>query len=130
MKTNSKFTTTNSIESVINSIHRILTSTLDEAYIAVKDRKMKGASCKGMISVFRRSDLQEGDGKKATPIIKYAFYDSTYNPGCLGSIAIYGENLASLCSMIKKSRSLFGHRVIEVSMEQGRRPFIDVKFAA
>lgn len=64
------------------------------------------------------------------PLISYAFYPGTYFPSRLGSVAIYADNVTSILAQIRASKSLFGIPVIEARLEQGRRPFIDVRFAA
>lgn len=151
MKTYFNLNSTISVESQINSIFNSLSSTLSETSVVVKDRAPKGGSCKGFISVFNKADLRrqneeekeyreyirQGYSKeslqktfKATPSVKYAFYPNTISPDKLGSVAIYGKNLASLLLMIKKNNTLFGHRVISATTEIGIRPFLDVKVAA
>lgn len=122
------------IDQTISSIFRILSSTASENTVVVREKPSKTSTfCKGMISVFDRSDIrrQEEDKTfKATPVVRYAFYPDTYNPSRLGSIAIYGENAAALCSFIKKQKTIFGQIVISASVENGRRPFVDVRLRA
>lgn len=122
------------IEQTISSIFRILSTTASDNSVVVREKPSKAATfCKGMISIFDRNDLrqqEEDKSFKASPIIRYAFYPDTYNPARLGSIAIYGKNAPALCAIINKQGALFGHNVISASVENGRRPFIDVRLRA
>lgn len=138
------------IDREISSIFRSLQSTVSETESVMLDRPRKGLLCKAVISVYRKSDLirQEeeeeilkrsvsaGQDRKnlpkpfrATPKVRYAFYPSTLEPNKLGSVAIYDENSSSVKARIVKSGYLFGHRVVRVSLEMGRSPYVDVTFA-
>ena len=122
------------IEQTISSIFRVLSTTASDNSVVVREKPSKTSTfCKGLISIFNRNDLlrqEKGKPFKATPIVRYAFYSNTYNPTQLGSIAIYGDNATILGSIIKKYKTIFGHTVISVSVENGRRPFIDVRIRA
>ena len=48
----------------------------------------------------------------------------------ISEFAIFADKLTLVLAQIRKSKSLFGIPVIEARLEQGRRPFIDVRFAA
>ena len=136
------------IENQINSIFRLISRTAAETTVVVKERPAKGASGKGIISVYRIEDLREDekssvrcsfDGEvcailakpfKARPVESYVFYSSVYDDSRLGSVAIYGADAATRCMMINRVRSFFGIMIKEASLEMGRRPFVDVKFFA
>ncbi len=151
MKTNFKFNSANSFECEINSIFRILSTKASENSVVVRERGVKGGSCKALISVFDRSDLKRQAEEEAEyrtnlrrgadrrslakpffakPVVRYAFYPSTYNSDKLGSVAIYGDNVAPLYNLINRHRSLFGRNVISADIEMGIRPFLDVRLAA
>lgn len=124
------------LNSEINSIFNSLASNASKGEVVVKERPAKGSSCKGIINVFSRRDLDREQEdrdtrrfpiRKAVPIVKYAFYPDTYRPERLGSVAIYGENATARYMTIARDSSFFGHRVRSVSIEVGRRPFVDVK---
>lgn len=120
------------IEQEINNIFQLLTNNADEN-IEVKSEKIKrGSSCRGLIKISNRYAESNQDGKecvKNAMIIQYAFYPSTFHPTRLGSVAIYCSNAAVLCSRLQKQSALFGHRILSVKLEWGRRPFVDVRFA-
>ena len=132
MKTIIANNTNRNLESEINSIFRILSATVDDSYVVKKERPRKGAACKGVICLYLRSDLreQEETNRKAKPVASYAFYGSTYNPTRLGSVAVYGRDVMPLYTMIRRNRTFFGHRVVAASIEEGLRPYLDVRFAA
>lgn len=151
MKTNFKFNSSNSFECAINSIFRILSTNASENSVVVRESGIKGGYCKALISVFNRSDLKRQAEEEveyhthlrrgadrssiakpfvAKPVVRYAFYPSTYNSERLGSVAIYGENIAPLYTIINRNRSLFGYNVISADIEMGMRPFLDVRLAA
>lgn len=126
------------IENEINSIFNFLAAEVSDDLEVRKEAPARYASCKGIISVYRRnvpaaSGAEEGvvdrRSQKALPALRYAFYESVYNPSKIGSVAIYGENISALCASIRRSQVLFGRKVRSVSVEIGARPFLDVKFA-
>lgn len=137
-----------SIEQEVENIFKLLTSNTAENTVVVKERAPEGKACKAFIYAYKRSDLirqkreeaeyqeylRQGYDKAyiakpflAKPTIIYAFYPSIENPSKLGSIAIYGIDVASIYLLISKRRSLFGHAIARVSFEKGIRPFVDVK---
>lgn len=122
------------IDQTISSIFRILSKDASDNSVAVREKPSKTSTfCKGMISIYNRNDLrrqEEDKAFKATPSVRYAFYPDTYNPSRLGSIAIYGENAPTLYTFIKRQKTIFGQAVSSVSVEYGRRPFIDVRLHA
>lgn len=122
------------IDQAISSIFRILSKTAADNSVVVREKPLKVSTfCKGMISIFDRSDLrrqEEDKSFKATPIVRYTFYPDTYNPSRLGSIAIYTTNALALCGMIRKYKTIFGYTIISANVENGRRPFIDVRLRA
>ena len=87
----------------------------------------------GSIEVYKKADPQrDADMPSATkgkPIVTYTFYADTYRPGKIGSAAIYGRELSSLEMRLRKTGFLFGRKIIDMRIEQGCRPFLDVKLA-
>lgn len=81
----------------------------------------KGSSCLAIFSVCR------GYEADAPVIRRYAIYPDTYHPDKIGSVAIYCANAAMEYAKIKNQNGLFGRRIIDMKIEMGRRPFIDVK---
>lgn len=129
MKTNFKNNTENhcSIEQEINGIFNNIQLTLPDGLTAVKTKPLKNSSyCKGIIHIYRSKELES----KPKPIVSYAFYPGTYKTSKIGSVAIYGENAMQRCLTLEKKGFLFGRRIISIKLENGRRPFVDVKFAA
>ncbi len=88
-----------------------------------------GSSCIAMIRVYRRDDIL-AQPTKAAPIVCYAFYPSSYDASKLGSVAIYGNGARARRAQILKQGFLFGYPVVNVTIEMGRRPFVDVTLRA
>lgn len=139
---NSRFQNRNRKSSSIeNEIHRIflgLVANAGATETVVKEKAPKGVSCKGSINVFLNSDLERerhdreertSRGFKARPVIKYSFYPDIYNPERIESVAIYCDDAEAQLISLKTRRTLFGHRVAKATIENGRRPFVDVKLA-
>lgn len=128
MKTTFKNSTTISQE--IERIFSTLSRKASDDTVVIKEKVHKGSSCCGMISIIKCEDFrrQKEDGSyKATPIVRYAFYPSTYFPSRLGSVAIYGEGAMALCCQLKGQRTLLGRKIIDAVVEFGKRPFVDVR---
>ncbi len=119
------------IENQINSIFNSLSSKFSNRYTVLRERPMKGASCKGMIAVYPENGRRaaEGDSQPA-PVLRYAFYASTLDPSQLGSMAIYGDKATAEYLSIDSTKSFLGRKVRSVDLEFGRRPFVDVVFRA
>lgn len=136
------------IEQEVETIFKLLTSNAADNTMVVKDRAPIGKACKAFVYVYKRSELlrqkreeaeyqeyvRQGYDKSslekpftAKPSLIYAFYPSIGNPTQLGSIALYGIDVASIYLSICKRRSLFGHTIARVSFEKGICPFVDVK---
>ena len=128
MKRNQNNNRIGSIESTINAIENHLVRNASAGLSVERKRGGKGQACKCMIHIFAEGKPQGKDDR--TPLMTYAFYAGTYFPSRLGSVAIYGDNVTALLAQIRASRTLFGIPVVDVKMEYGRRPFIDVRFAA
>lgn len=140
-----------SIENELESVYNFLQANSSENTVVVREKVPKRLSCKGIISVYRTTDLA-GQRKEDTnsgvahsegspsgvpkkplrvrPRVRYVFYDDIYRHKRLGSIAIYGENIFLIYLSIKKSHSIFGHRVVEVSIKRGLQLFVDVRIAS
>lgn len=114
-----------SIEREIRSIY----DALSAAYAKGADIRIeypKQSSCKAMIRVY----AGKGDPTlPAAPVESYALYPDTHDQTRIGSVAIYGADADLRRALIRKRGTLFGHRVARATVEQGRRPFVDVKFA-
>ena len=120
-----------SIEQEITAIFNGIEANLKEGLAVEKTRPSKGSTfCKGEIQVFMAEDLRrmkEDTVFKAKPLERYAFYADTLRPSRIGSVAIYGENAFNRCLILNKRGLLFGRKIISAKVEQGLRPFIDVK---
>ena len=128
MKENQNNTRIGSIESTINSIENNLVRNASSGLSVERKKALRGQSCKCMINIFAEEKPKGKDERK--PLMTYAFYAGTYFPSRLGSVAIYADNVTSILAQIRASKSLFGIPVVEATLEYGRRPFIDVRFAA
>ena len=135
MKRNFQKTVSNlgSIEQEITAIFNGIEANLKEGLIAEKTHPSKGSTfCKGMVNVYKAEDYKrkkENQTSKTIPVISYAFYQDTYRPSRIGSVAIYGENAFNRCLTLKKRGFFFGRKIVSAKVEQGLRPFVDVKLA-
>lgn len=118
------FNSTGSIESTIDSIAAIMTTNASDGSIMKKEGPVKGQCLKGMITVTARHKAGVTCNREST--VKYAFYASSIHPTRLGSVAIYADDLSSILSAIRRTKSFFGFPVTNVAVEYGRRPFLDV----
>lgn len=135
------------IEREIRSIYNALRSHDSDREVVTIEYPATG-SCKAMIRVFRREDLErqtmEPDccreqlmretnrgvkTSKVSPAVMYALYPDMYDAAKLGSVAIYGSEAVTRRSIILKQGTLFGRAVVSATIEMGRRPFVDVKLA-
>jgi hypothetical protein len=124
-----KAVVTPNIDSEIHAIFKLFSSTATkDMVVKMEQTKLQKNSCKGIITVSSRDNAPTSGIAKDTSAIptRYAFYASTHNPSLLGSVAIYGDNVATLHAQIQKAGSLFGYRVIRANIEMGRRQFVDV----
>ena len=123
-----------SIEQEINAIYNGIEANLKEGFKAEKTHPTRNSTfCLGMINIYKAEDLkqqEEDKAKKAMPIESYAFYADTYKPGRLGSVAIYGEKAFNRCLILNKRGLFFGRKIVNAKVEQGVRPFVDVKLVA
>ncbi len=113
------------IEREIRSIYHALCAASPKT-ATIRIEYPKQASCKAMIRVY------DGDGADTlpkSPLETYALYTAAYDQTRIGSVAIYGAAAGTRRALIRKRGTLFGHRVVSATVEQGRRPFVDVKFA-
>ena len=128
MKENQNNNRLGSIESTINAIENNLVRNASAGLSVERKKGGKGQACKCMISIFAEEKPNGKDKRK--PLMTYAFYAGTYFPSRLGSVAVYADNVTTILAQIRASKSLFGIPVVEATLEYGRRPFIDVRFAA
>ena len=123
-----------SIEQEITAIFNGIEANLKEGLVAEKPHPSKGSTfCKGMVNIYKAEDIQrkkEDKAFKAIPVISYAFYTDTFRPSRIGSVAIYGEKAFYRCLALNKRGFLFGRKIDSAKVEQGRRPFVDVKLVA
>ena len=123
-----------SIEQEITAIFNRIETNLKEGLVAEKTHPTKGSTfCKGMVNVYKASDLQRkkiDKTFKAIPVISYAFYTDTFRPFRIGSVAIYGEKAFNRCLTRKKRGFFFGRKIVSAKVEQGLRPFVDVKLVS
>ena len=113
-----------SIEVKINNIFHLLCEQVSESSVVVKEKLSRWACCKGIISVYSISDV---NNRKADPIASFAFYPSIYEPTERGSIAIYVEDAKNYLDVLRRRSSLFVYEIKEVRAEIGRRLFVDVR---
>ena len=122
-----------SIEQEITAIFNGIEANLKEGLVAEKAHPSKGSTfCKGMVKVYKAEDLKrnkEDKAFKAIPVTSYAFYIDTFRPSRIGSVAIYGDKAFNHCLSLKKRGIFFGRKIISAKVEQGLRPFVDVKLA-
>ena len=120
-----------SIEQEITAIFNAIESNLKEGLVVEKTRPSKGSTfCKGEISVYKAEDLsrmKEDKSFRAKPLERYTFYNDTMKPSRIGSIAIYGEKAFNRCLLLNQRGFLFGRKIVRAKVEQGLRPFVDVK---
>lgn len=121
-----------SIDAEINNIFQSLKSQVSEARIVVKEILPRLSSCKGIISVYNKSDIknQKNNPIKAKSIATFSIYPGIYDPTKIGSIAIYGADAVYYLEMLRKRSTLFGYEIKEVRAEMGMRVFVDVKLKA
>ena len=136
MKRNFQKTVSNfgSIEQEITAIFNGIEANLNEGWVAEKTNPSKGSTfCKGMVNVYKAEDYKrknENQTSKPIPVISYAFYQDTYRPSRIGSVAIYGDKAFNRCLNLNKRGFLFGRKIVSAKVEQGLRPFVDVKLVA
>ena len=85
-----------------------------------------------MVNVYKAEDFQRKKldrSFKAVPVVSYAFYTDTFRPSRIGSVAIYGDKAFNLGLNLKKRGFFFGRKILSANVEQGLRPFVDVKLA-
>ena len=123
-----------SIEQEITAIFNGIEADLKEGFVAEKTHPSKGSTfCKGMVNVYKAEDLKrkkEDKAFNAIPVTSYAFYTDTFRPSRIGSVAIYGDKAFNLCLNLNKRGCLFGRKIVSAKVEQGLRPFVDVKLVA
>ena len=136
MKRNFQKTVSNfgSIEQEITAIFNGIEADLKEGLVAEKTHPSKGSTfCKGMVNVYKAEDFQRKKADrsfKAVPVVSYAFYTDTFRPSRIGSVAIYGEKSFNLCLNLNKRGFFFRRKIVSAKVEQGLRPFVDVKLVA
>lgn len=120
MKTNLRIKSANNqtIDQEIDSILRFLSEHAHDGERVIKTTTKRGLSCKRIIEVKR--------GESVTT--RYVFYPNMYIPNRIGSVAIYCGDAKSLFFNIRGQSSLFGHTIMDVTLESGVRPYLDVKF--
>ena len=123
-----------SIEQEITAIFNGIEADLKEGFVAEKTHPSKGSTfCKGMVNIYKAEDLKrkkEDKAFKAIPVTSYVFYTDTFRPSRIGSVAIYGDKAFNLCLNLNKRGYLFGRKIVSAKVEQGLRPFVDVKLVA
>ena len=128
MKKNQNNNSVKTIESTIDAIESYLVRTVSAGLSVERKKSGRGQSCRCMISIFAEEKPKGRDER--IPLQTFAFYPGTYIPTRLGSIAIYADNVTSILAQIRSSKTFFGIPIMEAKIELGRRPFIDVRFAA
>ena len=135
MKRNFQKTVSNfgSFEQEISAIFNGIEANLKEGLVVERTHPSKGSTfCKGMVNVYTAEDFQKKKADrsfKAVPVISYAFYTDTFRPSRIGSVAIYGDKAFNLCLNLNKRGFFFGRKIVSAKVEQGLRPFVDVKLA-
>jgi hypothetical protein len=108
------------IETEIQSIFRMLCSSVADNAVVKMEKPAQYSTCKGLISIYKQGMLLQ---------TMYAFYSSSQYPTKLGSVAIYGSDVATYQQRILKRGTLFGYQVVRATLEMGRREFLDVTLA-
>lgn len=128
------FVKNSSIEQEINAIFNGISSNLKKGLVAEKARPSKGATfCKGMVNIYNENDFKKMEDNpkiKVRPLVSYAFYNDTYRPNRIGSVAIYGEEAFKDFLSHSKNGFLFGRRILKAKVEKGKYMFLDVKLVA
>lgn len=138
---------TTRIEREIRSIYNALRSHDSDREVVTIEYPAT-CSCKAIIKVYRREDLERqsmepeccreqilretnrgAKTSKVSPAVMYALYPDMYDAAKLGSVAIYGSEAVTHRSIILKQGTFFGRAVVSATIEMGRRPFVDVKLA-
>ena len=136
MKINFKNSVLNfcSIEQEIAAIFKGIETTLEEDLVVQRTHPSKGATfSKGEIRIYKREDIKrmkEDKTFKAQPLERFVFYTDTLRPSKIGSVAIYGEKVFIRYLSLNRVGFLFGRKIVCVKVEQGLRPFVDVKLVA
>lgn len=143
-------TTVTPLERSLRSIVASLKAHLAKDLSIVVTQPSKGASCVKIIQIYNQAEMMRqkeeeilrrqlakengtgytGNSFKAKPVVTYAFYSSSFDNTKLGSVAIYCSDVLTRLFMIRKNGTLFGFPVISAEIENGLRPFIDVKVRA
>ena len=121
------------INQEINRIFHLLTIQAPEDMVVIQEKARTGSGCCGMISILSREDMNRqnaGKNSRVTPKVRYVFYPSVYFPSCLGSVAIYSDDAAALCNQMRCQHTFFGIKILDVVVEYGKRPFVDVRLRA
>lgn len=133
MKQNSQTTTPHaySVEQEITKIFKIISANLKDGLVAERSKPSKGSSfCKGFVNIYEASELKSKNPCNTAPVESYAFYTDGRQPARISSVAIYGKKAFIRCLLLNLKGHLFGRKIISATVEQGRRPFVDVKLAA
>ena len=136
MKRNFQKTVSNfgSHEQEITAIFNGIEANLKEGLVTEKTHPSKSSTfCKAMVNVYKAEDFQRKNvdrSFKAVPVVSYAFYTDTFRPSRIGSVAIYGDKAFNLCLNLNKRGFFFGRKIMSAKVEQGLRPFVDVKLVA
>jgi len=89
----------------------------------VKFERGKGAtSACATIGIFKPAEAK-------FPYRSFVFYPDPLIPSRLGSVAVYGPDARDTAEAINRAGLIFGHKILQVKIEFGRRPFVDVKFS-
>lgn len=120
-----------SLDQEISNIAERLTAASSSEEVFKAERPRKGMSAKGIIDIYNKAEFDaQTKNDPAKPKVRYVFYGGVYNSSKMGSVAIYSGNPMTLFSIMKRRDSLFGHRIVSVSLENGLATYVDVRFAA
>lgn len=113
------------IEREINSIFLGIERIYAKDHDVKLERPKNQTSCKAIIKVYTKPDPESGE-KEPKTLRMYALYPGNYDDRRIGSVAIYGDDAEDTRLQLQSRGNLFGLPIRKVTVELGRRPFVDV----
>lgn len=132
----------------VKQLCHAISAEVTETQLVNIETPKDGASCRAIVRVFSREDIDRqheeealyrqliARGKqpaeltkprKAAPVVMYAIYPSAFDPAKVGSVAIYADDAPMRRKLLLTRRHFFGLPIISATIEMGRRPFVDVR---
>lgn len=119
------------IEKEIESIRRSICANVEEGVKVVNEKVPRSNTfCKAVIAIYKVADYRSlSEGSTLQPLERFYFYPATLRNDRLGSVAIYGNDVISRYGWLTKGQTFYGSKILGASIENGARPFIDIKLA-